>query len=65
MAEEPKKPKATLIKHRKLPVAMEPAPAAEEPEKKKIVVVKRRWWSSRRRPRRRSPSPRPKRLSGK
>src|SRR4030042_837345 len=42
MAEEPKKPKATLIKHRKPPMA-EPAPAApEEPEKKKIVVVKKK-----------------------
>ena len=43
MAEEPKKPKATLIKHRKLPTAVEPPPpAAEEPEKKKIVVVKKK-----------------------
>ncbi|OHD72001.1 MAG: translation initiation factor IF-2 [Spirochaetes bacterium RBG_16_67_19] len=42
MAEEPKKPKATLIKHRKPPMA-EPAPAApEELEKKKIVVVKKK-----------------------
>jgi translation initiation factor IF-2 len=42
MAEEPKKPKATLIKHRKLPT-VDPAPvAAEELEKKKIVVVKKK-----------------------
>jgi translation initiation factor IF-2 len=43
MSEELKKPKATLIKHRKLPGAVEaPPPAAEEPEKRKIVVVKKK-----------------------
>ncbi len=42
MAEEAKKPKATLIKHRKPPVAEPAAPVAEELEKKKIVVVKKK-----------------------
>jgi translation initiation factor IF-2 len=42
MAEEAKKPKATLIKHRKPPVPETPPVGAEEPEKKKIVVVKKK-----------------------
>jgi translation initiation factor IF-2 len=44
MSDETKKPKATLIKHRKPPAAPppEPAPAKEAPDKKKIVVVKKK-----------------------
>jgi translation initiation factor IF-2 len=43
MSEEAKKPKATLIKHRKPPAPPpETAPVKEEPEKKKIVVVKKK-----------------------
>jgi translation initiation factor IF-2 len=43
MSEETKKPKATLIKHRKPPAPPpEITPVKEEPEKKKIVVVKKK-----------------------
>jgi translation initiation factor IF-2 len=44
MSDETKKPKATLIKHRKPPAAPtpEPVPVKEAPDKKKIVVVKKK-----------------------
>ena len=41
MSEEQKKPKATLIKHKKPIIATE-TEAREAPEKKKIVVIKKK-----------------------